>query len=466
MDIIVLDPTQDPVEDNLDLVPMRKHPVHKVHCFRKEVDADGICWLIFDTPNSPANVWNADTLDELDGHIEELHRDHSIRALILKSAKDRVFVAGADLKTVQKLPADQLHELLALGQDVFGHLESLRIPKVAAIHGAALGGGFEVALACDWRVATDHDSTRVGLPEVMLGLIPGWGGCTRLSRLIGLPRALDLILRGKTLKAAEAKRKGLVHEVTAFENLDVVARKLALKPTAVKHHHYHFTQLWPIPNLLRTKAKTELRAKFPWMRNTPSAPMMAVDVITYGATRSFEKSLALEQEAIGKLAGSKMTRRLIDVFFERELATKKLPASLATQPVRPTTNAAVIGSGVMGSGIGYSLACKGAKVLITDVAVEPLTKGFGNIQKLLHGGVKHHALTKRQARDIGDRISFTGERVPMKRMDLAIEAVVEDMKVKKALLNDLAQRCGDQTILATNTSALSLTEMAADVPHP
>lgn len=466
MDLLVLDPTQDPIEDNLEQIPIRHHPVHKVHCFHKEVDEDGVCWLTFDTPESPANVWNADTLDEFDGHIEEIHRDHSIRALIIRSAKDRVFVAGADLKTVQHSSGDQLNELLALGQDVFGHLESLRIPKVAAIHGACLGGGFELTLACDWRIATDDESTKLGLPEVMLGLIPAWGGCTRLSRLIGLPKALDLILRGKTLKAAAAKHFGLIHHVVAPENLGALARQVALQPTSVKHHHFHFTQIWPTPQLLRLKAKTALRAKFPWMRTLASAPMMAVDVITRGASTTFEKSLILEQKAIRQLAGSAMTRRLIEVFFEREQAAKKLPTVLAKQPARKIANAAVIGAGVMGSGIGYTLASRGSKVLITDVSVEALAKGYGNIQKLLASGIKHHALSATQARDLGDRIALTHERVPMTHMDLIIEAVVEDMEVKKALLADLAMRCGVQTILATNTSALSVTEMAKDVPNP
>ncbi len=466
MDLIVLDPTENPIQDNLDQEPLRKHPPHKIHCFQKEVDPDGICWLTFDTPQSPANVWNADTLDELDGHIEELHRDSNVRALIIRSAKDRVFIAGADLKAVNQLPHEEVHTLLSLGQDVFNHLESLRIPKVAAIHGACLGGGFEMTLACDWRIATDDEVTRIGLPEVQLGLIPGWGGCTRLSRLIGLPKAMDLILRGKTLKGSAAKRAGLVHHVVALEQLDDLARRLALKPTPVKHHHFHFTQIWPVPQILRLKAKATLRAKFPWMRSMPSAPMMAVDVITHGAVTSFEKSLALEQAAIAKLAGSEMNRKLIGAFFQKEQASRKLPGNFASQPTRKITNATVIGAGVMGSGIGYAMATKGTRVLITDVSVDALAKGFGNLQKMLGQGLKRHAISKKQAREIGDRISMTHERVPLNRMDLVIEAVVEDMAVKKKLLGDLSQRCGIQTILATNTSALSVMEMANSVPNP
>lgn len=467
MDLFVLDPTQDPVEDKLILPHLpRTHTAHTSPCFHKEVDADGICWLTFDTPHASANVWNADTLDEFDCHIEDLHRDGNVRALVIRSAKERVFIAGADLKTVLTAPQEELHELLSLGQDVFTHLESLRIPKISAIHGACVGGGFEMTLACDWRIASDSDATRIGLPETQLGLVPAWGGSTRLPRLIGLPRALNLIVRGKTLKAAHAKRAGLVHEVVPVEHLVSAARRLALSPTRVKHHHFHFTQLWPIPQILRVKAKRALQNKVPWMKKTAAAPMMAVDVITHGATKTFERSLALEQDAIQKLARTPSTRRFIQLFFRKEAASKKLPASMADAHVNAVSHAAVIGAGVMGSGIAYAIATKGPRVLMIDSTLDALAAGVGRVTKLLHDGVKHHAFTKVQARDALDRLAFTAETVPMNRMDLVVEAVFEDMEVKKKLLSDLAPRCDEKTILATNTSALSVTEMASVVPHP
>lgn len=467
MDFIVLDPTQDPVEDTiLRPQPAHAHRNHRVKCFHREVDAEGICWLTFDTPGSPANVWNLDTLDELDCHIEELHRDTEVRALVIRSAKERVFIAGADLKAVQSLPPEELHELLSLGQDVFTHLESLRIPKVAAIHGACVGGGFEMALACDWRVATDSEATRVGLPETQLGLIPAWGGCTRLPRLIGVPQAMDLIVRGKLLKPRHAKRAGLIHEVTAPEHLDALARRYAVKPAGAKRHHFHFTQLWPVPQLMRLRAKAMLHAKFPWMKQRPAAPVKAVEVITHGALRTFEHSLSLEQQAIRELTATDATGRFINVFLRKEAASKKLPALASGIPVRPVMNAAVMGSGVMGSGIAYTIAGKGTRVLMTDTAPDAVARGVGRVRKLLHDGVKHHAFSEKQARDISDRLATTAERVPLHRMDVIIEAIVEEMPAKKNLFMDLAARCSEKTLLATNTSALSVTEMAEGIPHP
>jgi 3-hydroxyacyl-CoA dehydrogenase/enoyl-CoA hydratase/3-hydroxybutyryl-CoA epimerase len=193
--------------------------------------------------------------------------------------------------------------------------------------------------------------------------------------------------------------------------------------------------------------------------------MVAVDVVTHGASKTFEHSLALEQEAIRGLARTPSTREFIQLFFRKEAASKKLPASMTGAPVRPITHAAVIGAGVMGSGIAYAIATKGPRVLVSDSTLDALAAGVGRVRKLLHDGVKHRAFTKVQARDTHDRMAFTPEAVPMKRMDIIIEAVFEDMGVKKKLFSDLAARCDEKTILATNTSALSVTEMAREVPH-
>ncbi|TLD72060.1 hypothetical protein FEM03_04865 [Phragmitibacter flavus] len=469
MNPIILDPTQDPDQDHTNVL----HPHHPHHhidapaAFKRDIDSDGICWLTFDTPDSSANVWNHATLDQFDAQIEEVHRDSTIRALVIRSAKPRVFVAGADLKNLSTLPPDQLNELLILGQDVFTHLESLRIPKIAMIHGACVGGGYEMALACDIRIASDDDATRIGLPETQLGLIPSWGGSTRLPRLIGVPKALDLIVRGKTLKPHHSKKLGLVDHVLPIENLEAFAKKLALSEhPPLDHHRFHPTQLSPLPQLLRLYTKTTLRNKYPWMAKNPTAPLSAIDVVTRGATRTVEKSLAIEQRTMRELIGTTSTKRFIETFFRKEAASKKLPAHLAEVRTTPITHAAVIGSGVMGSGIAYTLASRGTRVVLADTTPDALANGFTRIRKLLRGGVKSHAITRVQARDLDDRIQPTHETVPLQHQQLIIEAIVENLPAKKALFADLASRTSPTTILASNTSALSITEMAKDVPHP
>ena len=172
---------------------------------RREVGEDTICVLTFDRPESGANVFDAATLDELNEHLDFVENDASLSGLIIASAKKSIFIAGADLKTLlQQAPSGQMREFIANGQRIFGRLGDLKIPTAAAIHGASAGGGYEVALACDYRVATDDPATRIGLPETTLGLIPAWGGCTRLPRLIGPEKAADVILKGKLYSAPEA----------------------------------------------------------------------------------------------------------------------------------------------------------------------------------------------------------------------------------------------------------------------
>src|SRR5262245_8542344 len=193
---------------------------------RRKTGDDHICVLTFDRPDSGANVFDAATLDELNEHLDAVDQDASLRGLIIASAKKSIFVAGADLKTLlQAAKTGEMRGLIERGQQVFNRLADLRIPTVAAIHGASAGGGFEVALACDYRVASDDPAARIGLSETGLGLLPAWGGCTRLPRLIGTEKAAEVILKGKLYSAQEALKLGLVDEIAPSEQLLDFARK-------------------------------------------------------------------------------------------------------------------------------------------------------------------------------------------------------------------------------------------------
>src|SRR5882724_3189017 len=193
---------------------------------RREIDDDHICLLTFDRPESGANVFDAATLDELNEHLDFVENDASLRALIIASAKKSIFIAGADLKTLlQQAQSGEMYAFIAEGQRIFNRLASLKIPTIAAIHGASAGGGYEVALACYYRIATDDPATRIGLPETTLGLIPAWGGCTRLPRLIGAEKAAEVILKGKLYSTQEAKQLRLIDEIVAHEKLLDAAKK-------------------------------------------------------------------------------------------------------------------------------------------------------------------------------------------------------------------------------------------------
>src|SRR3954471_8749484 len=187
---------------------------------RRDTGDDHICVLTFDRPNSGANIFDAATLDELDEHLDAVEKDPSLRGLIVASAKKSIFVAGADLKTLlQAAKTGEMRGFIERGQEVFNRLANLKIPTVAAIHGASAGGGYEVALTCDYRVASDDPATRIGLPETSLGLLPAWGGCTRLPRLVGTEKAGEVILKGKLYSAQDALKLGLVDDISPRDQL-------------------------------------------------------------------------------------------------------------------------------------------------------------------------------------------------------------------------------------------------------
>src|SRR3989475_13080304 len=187
---------------------------------RREIGDDHVCLLTFDRPESGANIFDAATLDELSEHLDFVENDNSLRGLIITSAKRSIFIAGADLKTLLKqAQTGDMRSFIAEGQRILNRLAELPIPTAAAIHGACAGGGYEITLACDHRVASDDPSTRIGLPETTLGLIPAWGGCTRLLRLVGADKAAGVILKGKLYSAQEALKLGLVDEVASRDQL-------------------------------------------------------------------------------------------------------------------------------------------------------------------------------------------------------------------------------------------------------
>ncbi|WP_395747729.1 3-hydroxyacyl-CoA dehydrogenase NAD-binding domain-containing protein [Prosthecobacter sp.] len=431
------------------------HPVSPKH-FRHEIDHDGIAWITFDSPKSSANVWNEETLREFNHLLETIEHDTRVKALVLRSAKDRIFIAGADIKAIRNMQNVRVNELIWLGQAVFDRLARLRVPKVAAIHGACMGGGFEVTLACDWRIASDSDSTKIGLPETQLGILPAWGGSTRLPRLIGVRKALDLITSGKLLNASAAKHAGLVSHVVAPERLELLARSLVRKKKPTPRFRFE-NLLSPIVGMLaERKVQEKTRGLYPSVTK-------AVEVVTEAVHGDVENGLQLERNAVAELIKSHDSARLIDLFFKREEANKR-PASGGT--ALPIHDATVIGAGVMGAGIAHTLASRGVRVLMTDVSNDSLARGLERIHGLVSDATRRRLVTKVQARDTLDRISTTHVPVPLNRHHLIIEAATESMELKKKIFADLAARVSADTILATNTSALSVAELARTVPHP
>ncbi len=426
--------------------------------FHLETDADGTAWITFDMEGSAANVWNDATLHEFDLCLEAVSRDPALKSLVIRSAKPGIFIAGADLRTLRHAPAHQLEQLVGLGQRVFNRLAALPLHKIALIQGACLGGGLELALACDTRLASDE--ARLGLPETQLGLVPAWGGSTRLPRLLGLPAALDLIVSGRQLKAAAARRAGLIDEVVPREHLERAAyHRIAYGPPR-RPAHRPFSLLPGLRQFIARRARLNVLTR---TRGQLAAPLRAITVAARAAVAPLEEAMQVERHAILDLALTPAAGHLIDLFFRREEANKKpWPRGVAL----PVHEAAIIGAGVMGAGIAHWLTLRGVRVLLQDVGPEALALGLARVHGLLDEGRRRGSLDARARREAGDRLVAEHLPVPLTRPQLILEAATEDMTVKKRIFEGLAARCGPDTVLATNTSALSVTELADSLPHP
>lgn len=405
---------------------------------QREIGDDRVCILTFDRPESGANIFDAATMNELGEHVDAIERDTSIRGLIITSAKKSIFIAGADLKTLLKqAPSGEMRGFIAEGQRVFNRIAELKVPTVAAIHGATAGGGYEVTLACDWRVASDDPATRIGLPETTLGLIPAWGGSTRLPRLIGEENAAEIILKGKLYSAAESLKLGLVDEVVPREKLLEAAK---LKLSAGK----------------RTAAKKSAPAKTAAPADPKSAQARALGVISKASANSVDESLRLELEAIVDLGKTESTQNLIRNFF---LAEKYKKGASKTEFPK-VVHAAVIGAGVMGSGIAQWLSSRGVTVILRDVNRELLDRGLANIEKVYGDATKRGLMTEEKAKQGRSRIVASTAPMELRDVQFIIEAASEKMEIKKEIFRELSMQAGPRTVVATNTSALPVTGLA------
>ena len=422
---------------------------------RRETGDDHICVLTFDRPNSGANIFDAATIDELSEHLDAIEKDASIRGLIIASAKKSIFVAGADLKTLlEAAKTGEMRGFIERGQQVFNRLAELKIPTVAAIHGASAGGGYEVALACDYRVASDDPATRIGLPETSLGLLPAWGGCTRLPRLIGAEKAAEVILKGKLYSAQEALKIGLVDEIAPSDQLlDRAREKLRAGKRKVEERSTVGSS--------RRDDRTPQRG-VPTSATGNPALARAYEIINKSQSISPDESLRLELDGIVELGKTESTQNFIRNFF---LAEKYKKGTSRTPPEK-VVHAAVIGAGVMGSGIAQWLSSRGVTVILRDVAREQIDRGLANVEKIYADAVKRSLMTEEKAKQ--GRARICGSTAPMELRDVrfVIEATSEKMEIKKEVFRELAMEAGPKTIVATNTSALAVSELAEVTVSP
>ena len=434
---------------------------------QRRITESGTAFLTFDRPGSSANILDSATLEELNEHLAVLEKERELSGLVIESAKPRVFIAGADLKVFSRdLHIESVESLIRLGQDTFNRLQRLSVPSVAAIGGACLGGGLELALACDHRVADTSKATRIGLPEVTLGLIPAWGGCTRLPRLIGLTKSLQVILKGRTYSAQQAKNIGIVDETVFPEPLRDFAAEQLLKGKRPHPHRFLVTNRL-FAGIIAQKAKervlTESRGNYP-------APLESIDVITNGLNLETEDSLRNERKSVMKLIHTEACRNLMSIFFLQERAKHlsiTAPPIGASEPTKKEAyRTSVIGAGTMGSGIAQWFSSRGMTVLLRDTDRGQLARGLTKAEGLFRAGVSKGLFSRSEAQAGMDRISPIEEGASLHRLDLIVEAVFEDLELKKGIFGELDQVADPETILVTNTSALPISEIAQSLRRP
>lgn len=437
-----------------------------------EVDGDGVAWLVFDRPQSKVNLLTTPVmlrLDALLAQTEEGARLGRVKALVIRSSKPGVFIAGADVDEISAIADAAEGEAKAReGQRIFRRLEALAIPTIAAIDGVCLGGGTELALGCTWRIATDRPETRIGFPEVMLGILPGFGGTVRTPRLVGLRHALELILGGRPISARRAERIGLVDQTVppnlllervrrlAWERIDHAEggsrrrRSLSQRVLDDTAPGRRFL-LWQA----RRRVLRETRGHYP-------APLVALDTIRKTLSAPLEEAFRREAHALGRLITTAECKNLVHVFRLTEGAKKAAPPA----PARPVERVAVLGAGVMGGGIAQLLAYRGVAVRLKDIDADALGQGLRHARELFDQVAKRGRISRREAEQKLALIAPTLEYTGLATTDLVIEAVVERMDVKQQVLREVEARARPDCVLTSNTSSLSLTEMQHALAHP
>jgi 3-hydroxyacyl-CoA dehydrogenase/enoyl-CoA hydratase/3-hydroxybutyryl-CoA epimerase len=425
---------------------------------------DGIATITLDAPGKSVNTLSKLMLAELGDAISRLEQAPA-KGLIFASAKKRNFIAGADLFEIKTMSSQEAEKYLADGQALFLRIENLSFPTVAAINGDCLGGGFELSLACKARVAADDASINIGLPEVKLGILPGWGGTVRLPRLIGLADALPLLLAGKTLPPAKAKRARMIDDVVRPEALLSAARRLALNLPVRRKAPFvrrvmaaiHFTR----EKMFRAARKQTLEQT---SGNYP-APLRLIKVARTGWEHGATAGVAAERQALVELINTDASKNLGRLFFLKQGAKKAIAEQLHAKPTE-VKYAVVVGGGTMGAGIVYSLARAGIQVRLIEVDPPSVSAALGRVRKNFDDDVKAGRLTALDARHAMNRVVPSTQWTGLHLADIAIEAVVEKMPLKREIFARLDRLTRPDCVLASNTSSLSVTSMAEATTNP
>ncbi|HEX7879770.1 MAG TPA: 3-hydroxyacyl-CoA dehydrogenase NAD-binding domain-containing protein [Candidatus Eisenbacteria bacterium] len=451
--------------------------------FRIESAPDGIAWLVVDAPGEKVNVLSSAVLGELQSRLETLAASSDVRAIGVISGKPGTFIAGADVDEIGAITSAAAGvEASRRGQAILGMLAMPGKPTLAAIDGACLGGGLELALACHFRIAGNSPATRLGLPEVKLGIIPGFGGTQRLPRVIGFTPALDLAMTGRTIDASRAERLGLVDEAVPPAILRARGEAWLRRALTGERHGGRWARLKP-----RRKPKLGVRVTG-WMPVRPfivlatdwklkrtlhgdyPAPHEAMESVEESFHTKLDKGLAHEAGLVGPLLVTPTCKNLTWLFRANNEARRpgaiRNPETGNAVPAREVRNAAVIGAGVMGGGIAHLLAEQGIPVRLKDLDEAALVKGMSAAAGLVAAQRKKGRIDRRAARDRMSRIAPALTWDGFGSIDCVIEAVVEDLGIKQRVVGEIESVVPERCVIATNTSSLPIGGIAAGARHP
>jgi 3-hydroxyacyl-CoA dehydrogenase / enoyl-CoA hydratase / 3-hydroxybutyryl-CoA epimerase len=448
--------------------------------FRVEPGSRGIAHLVMDDPKRRINVLDEPAIVDLEQALTTLERAGDVRGVVVRSGKPGSFVAGADVHAIATITERQrVRDIVRRAHTVFERLARLPVPTVAAIDGVCLGGGTELALACDSRVCSEEPSTQIGLPEVLLGILPGFGGSTRLPRLIGLSNALDLILTGRALDARRAQRLGLVARAVPAAWLSEWAERrvdeLLKRPARARRDAFRPKDFmsWALDGNPFGRAQVLQRARAMTQARTQGhypAPLAAISVIEHGLGQPVATGFQHEEDAVSDLVIGPVCKNLIRIFLLSEHA-KKAPVvddpKVTPQPVRLM---ALAGAGIMGGGIAELASRTGIEVRMRDLQPAALTRALQTTRGLIDERLRRRrgpAGSQARERDAQmARISPTLDLTGFGRADFVMEAVVEDLDVKRRVFGEIEVRVRPDAVLATNTSSLSVAALSVSLVRP
>ncbi|MAZ38648.1 MAG: crotonase [Legionellales bacterium] len=426
------------------------------HWQLKQDDRD-IIWLSLNKANVAANTLNREVLEEFERIVDDIQQKENLAGLIIQSAKSSGFILGADIQAFTEIKdANEAFELVRKGQIIFEKLENLKIPTLALIDGACLGGGLELALACDYRVAHDNRKTKLGLPEVLLGIHPGWGGTIRLPRCIGALKAMDLILSGRTVPAKVAAKIGFIDAAVPMRHLKTAAIRFILNQPE-RHKAPWYDKAFSI-SFIRQAVGSLLRKKV-MVKAKPEhypAPYAVIDNwVKVGIDN--EKAYITEANSIGKLLVSDTSRNLVRVFFLQEQLK-----SLAKHSDFKAQHVHVIGAGTMGGDIAAWCALRGMQVTLQDRSSEQVAPAIARAYQLFSKKIRD----KRLIQAAMDRLIPDLEGEGVSKADVIIEAIYENLEAKQNLFKTLEASAKPSAILASNTSSIPLDEINQTLNNP